>query len=848
MADAVAGITLPPGDPGSIRDTASGLERVASGFGRTGDTARAAAASVSWTGSAAEAFGQRTGDYEDAGRKADVACMRAAAVLKTFADRLEEGREKVKRLQEQAEEAQRRMNTAAAGAVEAGRLEGDARARATSLSLSATLDPTGSSFTEQNQAYADADAYAAERARLEGVATRARDELERLQEEARLEREAVKEAATAASGQMNGAQDGLPVVYHGGMYGTAGAMEDRVLARVRAGDYDVLTGLSINTLDEDTQRAVGAEIAKDADEAAYNEGDHSLEEVSSVVSRFGTDNEFASGFYNQLGGRGTADLAQNIVYFHGQGEGLEDPALLALMAPFANMLGTATRSGALRPGFTSGFMRKDLSVRDRYGGHQVMSAFVMSGTASRYSPAFLSAVGEEVLITPSANPDDGINFHELSENQDLMQFISENPEAAAQLLAGHHGPGNHFSNAAPLMMYGPRYTDDGEALGSLIRAGTHDALAYDRATAIDAGETIIKITPEFADHMPDGTKDALVTILDDHVSGFEYAAVHEANPSGDYVRGDTVDISYDEGRKYLTALLGFEGEPRDEAATIIGSRVESNIYEATGYGDQSEQRSDLMNRSGALHEMATLSGIDAGISDAEGDKKAAEVQKFFAGKAIDAAGGKILERVPGTDILVGKGLDAVFPTDQVEKALEQANASQGSATDKLNYLVLVGEVQHGDLPPQALQAQDALGGTDSYDLNQDGDENDFAGNWDLNGDGDPERMTEEDLRRHVEANLNDEGAEGPARELQEIENAADNPAEFGDFKDHLPDGYRIDEDWFSSDEIYNDQDSEVHYEIERDRASYILTLKDPDGPDVQVRVERGEGGEWAPVP
>ena len=473
--------------------------------------------------------------------------MRAAAVLKGFADRLEEGREKVKRLQEQAEEAQRRMNSAAAGAVEAGRLEGDARARATSMSLSATLDPTGSSFTEQNQAYADADAYAGERMRLEGVATRARDELERLQEQARLEREAVKEAATAASGQMNGAQDGLPVVYHGGMYGTAGAMEDRVLARVRAGDYDVLTGLSINTLDEDTQRAVGAEIAKDADEAAYNEGDHSLEEVSSVVSRFGTDNEFASGFYNQLGGRGTADLAQNIVFFHGRGEGLDDPALLALMAPFANMLGTATRSGALRPGFTSGFMRKDLSVRDRYGGHEVMSAFVMSGTASRYSPAFLSAVGEEVLITPSANPDDGINFHELSDNQDLMEFIADNPEAAAQLLAGHHGPGNHFSNAAPLMMYGPRYTDDGDALGSLIRAGTHDALAYDRATAIDAGETIIKITPEFADHMPDGTKDALVTILDDHVGGFEYAAVHEANPSGAYVRGDTVDISIRRG-------------------------------------------------------------------------------------------------------------------------------------------------------------------------------------------------------------------------------------------------------------------------------------------------------------
>lgn len=846
MGETVAGITLPPGDPGSIRATARGLQRVASGFGQTGDTARAAASSVNWTGSAAEAFGQRTGDYEDAGRKADTACMRASQTLGTFADRLEEGIDRVKRLQEQAAEAEERMNRANGAAIQAGLDEAAARARGAAMTLTSVV--TGSSMTDQAAAYAEADNYADERIRQQGVADRARDELERLQDQAKQENEAVKDAATAASGQVNGAQDGLPVVYHGGMYGTAGAMEDRVLGGVRAGDYTVLTGLSLNDLDEDTQKAVGAEIAKDAYKASYNEDpDHSFSEVSAVVNRFNTDEQFSTGFYNELGGRGTDALAQNIATFQSNHEGLDDPALIALFAPFANMLGTATRSRDLNKGFTNGFLRKDLSVRDRYGGHDMTKAFVMSGTASRYSPEFLSAVGQEIIIDPSANPDDGIPMHELSDEQDLMEFMAGNPEAAAQLLAGHNGPAN-VSNAAPLLMYGPRYTDDGDALGSLIRAGTHDALGYDRATALNASESVIKATPEFADHLPDGAKDSLVTILDDQIDGFEYAAVHEANPAGDYVRGDTVDISYDESRKYLTSLLGWEGDPRDHTATIIGSQVESNIYDATGYGDQSEQRSDLMNRAGSLHEMATLSGIDADISGAEDDKKAAEVQKFFAGKAVDAAGGKILERVPGSDILIGKGLDAVFPTDQVEDALKQANASQGSATDRLNYLVLVGEVQHGDLPVQALHAQDALGGTDSYDLNHDMDENDFAGNWDLNGDGKPERMTEEDLRRYVEGNLNTEGAEGPARELQEIENAADNPAGFGDFKDHLPDGYRVDNDWFSDDEIYNAQDHEVHYEIDRDRASYILTLKDPDGTDVQVRVQRGEDGEWVPVP
>ena len=63
-------------------------------------------------------------------------------------------------------------------------------------------------------------------------------------------------AATAAAGQVNGAQDTLPVVYQGSTYGNAGAMEDRVLAHVRTGDLTVLAGLPLNTLDESTQRAV----------------------------------------------------------------------------------------------------------------------------------------------------------------------------------------------------------------------------------------------------------------------------------------------------------------------------------------------------------------------------------------------------------------------------------------------------------------------------------------------------------------------------------------------------------------------------------------------------------------
>jgi hypothetical protein len=854
MGDTVAGISLPPGNPGSIEDAAQGLKRVASGFTQAGDTARAAASSVSWTGTASEAFGARTGDYEDASRKADTAAMQAAGVLTRFARRLEEGIDRVKRLQDRAQDAQERMKAATDAAIAAGVRESAARTRAAAITVTDILDVTGSSLADQSAALQEADDAAAERVRYEGIADRARDELEQLREEARQEREAVKDAATAAAGELNGAQNGLPVLYHGGMYGTAGAMEDRVLTGVRNGDYSVLEGLDLDTMDEDTQQAVGAEIAKDADQASYNEGEHSFSEVTDVVSQFGSDEDFAVGFYNQLGGAGTATLASSITMFQNTGEGLDDPALVALMAPYANMLGTATTSGGLHRGFTNRFLSKDLSVRDRYRYHDSLGAFVMSGTASRYSPEFLSEVGEEILIAPSANPDDSVPHYELSDDLDMMEFVAENPDAAALLLAGRHGPENHFSNVGPLLLYGPRYTDDGNALGSLIQAGT---VTSDSPASITASEMVIKGAPEFGDHMPDGAKTALVNVFDEQVESFEYTAANEAAPTDDFSRPeDGVDISYDEGRDYLSMLLGYEDSSyagndevtiKDQTATVAATQIEQQVYDATGHEQGSDRRNDLLTSSGAFQEMVTQSAIDADISEAEGEQSENKVKQWIAGKAVDVAGGKYLERIPGSDILIDKFKEGVFPTDQVEKALERADETDLDAEERYRHLLRVGEVMHGNLPPEVLKAENLDSGTPSFDLDQDGDENDFATTWDTNGDGRPERLTEEELRNYVGDAFNDEPAQQAQNTLSEIENAKENPAELGDFSDNLPHGYSMENDWlFFGEAVHNDQGHEVDYEITRDRTHYVLTLKDPDGPDVEVRMER-VNGEWVPA-
>src|SRR6201999_1937736 len=56
--------------------------------------------------------------------------------------------------------------------------------------------------------------------------------------------------------------------------------------RVRAGDYSLLDDVPMNYLPEDTQRAIGAEMAKDADQAAVDKGDHSMEEMAGLAGRY----------------------------------------------------------------------------------------------------------------------------------------------------------------------------------------------------------------------------------------------------------------------------------------------------------------------------------------------------------------------------------------------------------------------------------------------------------------------------------------------------------------------------------------------------------------------------------
>jgi hypothetical protein len=494
-----------------------------------------------------------------------------------------------------------------------------------------------------------------------------------------------------AAGAFEGVAGGSPAAAVFG--GSPTAIEGEVLARVRAGDYSVLDTVPMNYLPEDTQRAIGAEMAKDADAAATDDGDHSIDEMGDIVGRYGHDEEVATGFYNQLGGKGARDFVSNMAFFHHQGEGWDNPELVQMMAPFATLLGTATRSGGLQTGFTGGFLRHDLKPRDRLGGHNELKAFVMAGQADNYSSDFLADVGKEVLIMPLDPANEDIPGHvEISEHQDLMSFIAGNPEAAGTLLAGKHGPENHFNNASALLNYGPRYTDDGEALGALIDAGAHDLRYTNPSLANDAAHAVIQSAPPYVEHLGDKTKPALVTILDDHIADFEHVATDRAERGPVLQPPGSIDgLTYEEGHEYLKALIA-DDDTRTDTGDIVADRVAYDVDQAGATGDLRHAQ-----RAGSLSEMSVLATADANLDGAKQDEFMTKLGEKAAGKLVDLApGGRVIHEVANV------ALGEIFSSDHVENAYQDNSQAQTDAMTAMRRLTLASQVEHGRLPELVL--------------------------------------------------------------------------------------------------------------------------------------------------
>jgi hypothetical protein len=872
--ESFAGITVPEGEPGAVREaagiftgTAGGLQGVTAGLQAIPDGLS------SWRGPASASFRGAT-ITNGAALTAGVEAMRdAARAANDYADALEDAQRDARAAINAARDAQQRIDQA----------ESDiAAAQSARIAASERLDRAhqqaalaGMHGAPDTGAMAAASAASDEIAAADAQESRARGELERAQDDllqAKRRGEDAEDAARLAARRAGSLFSGLSgatpaAAILGGSPALLGA---RTIGRLRAGDYSALDDLPLNYLGEDDQRTIAAIVAGDVREAQYGEGDESIQGLSDFVERYQYDDEFATGFYNELGGVEASQLMFNVGNFAHDGEGWDDPGLAALMAPFSTTLGTATRSRELRRDFTDDFIGTDLPISDRIPGHNPIEAFLMAGEAANYDGHFLARMGQELMIEPQVDPE-APPHQELSERQDFMEFMAGNDEASGLLLAGSDSNGH--ANVATLMLYGPHYTDEGQGLAMLMDAGTHDLRASNPDLASAAAHRVIQATPSFAEHLPERVGEPLVTILEDHIADFEYVAADRAVPSA--VDGRPADgvptLTYEEGHEYLKALFG-EDHTRAGASEAIGARVGENMFRAADEGNTAHA-----NRAGALAEMGVMGARAADLDSAAAADAAAGLQQAAAGKLVELTPAS---KVPGIGDIANAAFSDVFPADHVERELTDQLDVQIDQMQELKRLSIAVQVDIGHLPPHALDMIDS-DGTVNVDIQPGprGDEDVLVDestgrplSWDLDQDGrisaDEREVTE---REAYDAGLGlAEAAHDGMHNLADTEHARMNPPSIDDLP--VPDGYSNDNpNWLEDlgswpfdapgENTISDADGNVvaHQDDLRwdpEEHVYRLEVERPDGATAEItyreigddwRVVEKRGEEWVPV-
>jgi uncharacterized protein YukE len=217
MGASVAGIALPEGNPGAIFDAARQLQSIAGAFESGGGTVSSGVAQVgSWQGEASASFRALAGNYQQAARSSAAVLQDMAVAVRGYGRDFREAYERVKRLQEKAEDCLREIELWEARRDDAAARESAARSRAAQAMLSSPADLTGAalaaSLGAQADALAEADAAADERAEAERRLVELRERLEELRRQGEEERERALQAERRAAGQVLGAVDGLPAV------------------------------------------------------------------------------------------------------------------------------------------------------------------------------------------------------------------------------------------------------------------------------------------------------------------------------------------------------------------------------------------------------------------------------------------------------------------------------------------------------------------------------------------------------------------------------------------------------------------------------------------------------------
>jgi len=236
MADSVAGIALPEGEPGAIFDAAARLAGAAAAFGDASQTVGGAVAQVgAWQGQASASFRTLAAGYEQAGATAAEALRDAAISVRRYGVQFEDAYDAVQRLQREAETCVEQIEVWEGRRADAADREAAAQMRASTALLGSGLDPTGTSLAVQAEAYLDADAAATERMHAEQKLAALRDELEDLRRRGRVERDRAEASESQAAQQVANGAGSLPAVHSPGGGGATAALGSGVPAVYRGG-------------------------------------------------------------------------------------------------------------------------------------------------------------------------------------------------------------------------------------------------------------------------------------------------------------------------------------------------------------------------------------------------------------------------------------------------------------------------------------------------------------------------------------------------------------------------------------------------------------------------------------
>ncbi|MGH2808028.1 MAG: WXG100 family type VII secretion target [Actinomycetota bacterium] len=640
--------------PGRLRAAAGRLGSAASVVATQSSTLQGASADVapSWSGVAADMFRSHCERLAADARTGWTALGRASEALATLASRLE-----------YAQQLARESQSFAASAA-------SMRAQA------AAMDPSPMIHLYNEEAYAASSRSATLEAEADRIA---------------------REAAAHAASVLREVASSAP------------SRRDRgwgAVMNLRAAELGAYLRMHLSALPGGAQAVAGRELAQMFNAALEGEWDEAaMTSLFAVLEANASNSDFAAGFFNELGGRATVALVEEVQVRYGAFTDASD----RFTRPLGLALGVASGPGNLEGRFVD-----ELLDPNNYEGPMILSLaqLVEHGT---FETDFAVRLGDLVVRgivynpTPAHTPGTPDRFP-VDLRSVILHAVARTPDAARELLLMRLDepilPGTYV-DYIDILMRG-EYMGPESGVGALIRAATIDVAGEDR---YDAARVVAKFVTGAPDvhamyALPPDVRIAMGAVAREWWSDFvdvAYGAGTGAEWAQDddvagSVHDDRVRVSMDDLLAYLEVALATP-EARAEVVAGIEDYTERMVARALDMpiGDA---RDHVMQRVGASIETFSIADTNfRELSGKEADEVAAlqrEIVGGFANEIVNQAAGRFAKPI---NIVVNEYLDHVFESNEQIRRLKEGELAELRLRLGYRLEVIAQANERGLIPP-----------------------------------------------------------------------------------------------------------------------------------------------------